>query len=226
MIIPEKYQPRLLTESEKEGYLNWSLNFFTTTDIMQNPSIDITLQLEVTQAYQIYQKIKDEHSTFFGFLLWHLVQIMPHHFYFQLRFINNDWYVIENPPIFVPVAIGGKKRFSQILLENVAKKTYSDFIKEYRNKLNQVRAGKEEKIEPEIYLLSCFIGNLPSLQFSGITLHWQKNFIEGHPRFYFGKRYWQSDQIFIPFAVKLHHATTDPFVLDLLIQDFQRQFDK
>lgn len=48
MIIPEKYQPRLITEAEKEGYLNWSLNFFTNPNILQNPYIDLTLQLDVT----------------------------------------------------------------------------------------------------------------------------------------------------------------------------------
>lgn len=224
MKIPDKYQPRLLAESEKEGYLNWSLNFFTTTDIYQNPSIDITLQLEVTKAYKIYQLIKDENSTFFAFLLWHLVKTISKHLYFNLRLVHNQWYVIENPPITVPVALGGKDRFGEMVLEDVNRLFLVDFIRQYRTKLNQIRAGKGQRPETTIFLLSCFIGNLPNLQFTGLTLHWQKSLIEGQPQFYFGKRYWQNDKLFIPFAIKLHHAVTDPFMLDLLIQDFQSQF--
>ncbi|BAQ66809.1 CatA-like O-acetyltransferase [Geminocystis sp. NIES-3709] len=221
MIIPPKYLPRLLTEDDKEGYLSWSLDFFTKTDILQNPTIDITLQLEVTEAYKIYETIRNEKSTFFAFLVWNLVKVLPNHFCFNLRLLQHDWYILDNPPIVIPVAVEGKQRFSEMLLENISQLSLNDFFDRYRSTLDNIRGGKGTRVEEINYLLSCFIGNLPNLRFTGLTLHWQKNFIEGQPLFYFGQRYWENDKLYIPLAVKLHHSITDPFVYNLLIQDFQ-----
>ena len=68
------------------------------------------------------------------------------------------------------------------------------------------------------------IGNLPNLQFTGLNLHWRQSHISAAPWFYFGKRYWQNDKLLIPFAVKLHHSCNDPFVLNLLMEDFNKRF--
>ncbi len=225
MVIPLKYEPKLLTEKEKEGYLNWSLDFFTNQDILQIPYVDITLQLEVTTAYQLYKSNPIKEATFFAFLLWNLAQILPQHPCFNLRLINNQWYKI-NPFFVIPVAINHKNRFSEMVLENVNKLSYVDFIKEYREKLNNSRKGEGERVNHETYLLSCFVGNLPNLQFTGLTLHYYRSTIIGQPMFYFGKRYEQNNQLYIPFAAKLHHATTDPFMLDLLLKDFKNQLEK
>ena len=119
---------------------------------------------------------------------------------------------------------GGKERFAEMILENISKLSYREFVQKYSVLLKTIREGKGKRPQSTTFLLSCPIGNLPNLQFTGLTLHWQKNVIEGQPMFYFGKRYWQQDKLYIPFAAKLHHAITDPFVLDLLIQDFQNQF--
>ncbi|MBL1209658.1 CatA-like O-acetyltransferase [Geminocystis sp. GBBB08] len=225
IIIPEKYQPRLLNEIDKEGYLNWSLDFFTKNDILQNPSIDLTIQLEVTKAYKIYESVKNKESTFFAFLIWNLVKILPNHFCFNLRLFENNWYILDNPPIVIPIAIGGKERFSEMVLEDVNQLSYNDFIRQYRWNLENIRKGEGKRVEAVTYLLSCFIGNLPNLRFTSLTLHWQKNLIEGQPMFYFGERYWKKEKLYIPLAVKLHHSVTDPFVYSLLIQDFQNQFN-
>lgn len=224
MLISEKYKPRLLTEKEKEGYFNWSLDFFTKKDVWQNPTIDLTLQLDVTNAYKIYEKVKNKESTFFAFLLWHLVTTLPKHFSFNLRLVEQDWYIIENPPVVIPVAVGGEERFKEIVLENVVNSNYDDFISKYRLQLNLIRQGGGKRVNDLTFLLSYFVGNLPNLRFTGLTLHWQKNYIEGQPMFYFGQRYWQNNQLYIPLAVKLHHSVTDPFVYDLLIHDFLDNF--
>ncbi|OUL21799.1 CatA-like O-acetyltransferase [Nostoc sp. 106C] len=225
MIIPNQYQSRLLDDKAKEGYLNWSLDFFTDPNVIQVPCVDITIQLDVTDAYKMYQTNPIKGATFFSFLTWHLVQSLKNHFCFNLRLIKNQWFILDNPPVMIPVAVGGQERFSEMLLENVSQTSYQDFIIQYRQKLDQIRNGKGERAKVETFLLSYFIGNLPNLQFTGLTLHWRSSEIIGHPYFYFGKRYWQNDQLFIPFAAKLHHACNDPFVLDLLIQDFKERFN-
>ncbi|MEH1962459.1 MAG: CatA-like O-acetyltransferase [Nostoc sp.] len=224
MIISIKYQPRLLDDKAKEGYLNWSLDFFTDPNAIQVPCIDLTIQLEVTNAYKMYQSNPQEGATFFSFLIWHLVQTLKNHFSFNLRLIENQWYILDNPPVIIPVAVGGQDRFWEMLLENISQMSYPEFISQYRQKLERIRKGKGQRVEPEIFSLSCGLGNLPNLQFTGLTLNWRRDEIIGQPYFYFGKRYWQNNQLFIPFAAKLHHACNDPFVFDLLIQDFQQRF--
>ncbi|MBN3926022.1 CatA-like O-acetyltransferase [Nostoc sp. NMS4] len=224
MIIPIKYQPRLLDDKAKEGYLNWSLDFFTDANVIQVPCIDLTIQLEVTDAYKMYQSNPQEGATFFSFLIWHLVQTLKNHFSFHLRLIENQWYILDNPPVTIPVAVGGQDRFWEMLLENISQMSYPEFISQYRQKLELIRKGKGQRVEVETFSLSCCFGNLPNLQFTGLTLNWRRDEIIGQPYFYFGKRYWQNNQLFIPFAAQLHHACNDPFVFDLLIQDFQQRF--
>jgi chloramphenicol O-acetyltransferase type A len=224
MIIDDKYQPRLLDGEVKEGYLNWSLNFFTDPGAIQSPYVDITIQLNVTDAYKFYKLDITEGETFFCFLIWNLIQTLKNHFYFNLRFIQNQWFILENPPVVVPVAVGGKQRFCEILLESASQIGYREFVTQYRYKLNEARSGRGKKVKSEDFLLSCFLGNLPNLQFTGLTLHWRHSEIVGQPYFYFGKRYWQNDTLFIPFSAKLNYACNDPFVLDLLIQDFNKRF--
>jgi chloramphenicol O-acetyltransferase len=221
--IFKKYELEILTEESKEGYLNWSLDFFTNPNILQVPYIDMTIQLEVTQAYKIYQANLREGSTFFAFLLWHFARVLSEHPSFNLRLFQDQWYLIHNPPFVVPVAVGGKDRFWEMVLENVSKFSYFQFIEYYRQQLNQVRAGFGTRVDSTTFYFSCLMGNLPNLQFTGLTLHWQTGTIQGQPMFYFGKRYKLKNKLYIPFAAKLHHANTDPFVLDLLLQDFQNQ---
>jgi chloramphenicol O-acetyltransferase len=220
-----KYQLEILTEKRKEGYLNWSLDFFTNSDVLQVPYIDITIQLEVTQAYAIYQTKSKEGSTFFAFLLWHFAQVLPRHPDFNFRLWQNQWYLVHNPPFVVPVAVGGKARFWEMVLENVRHLAYAQFVSYYRQQLNTIKEGFGSRADEMTFQISCLMGNLPNLQFTGLTLHWQQGSIIGQPMFYFGKRYWQENKLYIPFAAKLHHATTDPLVFDLLLQDFQNQIE-
>lgn len=222
MPIPSKYQPRVLDEKTKEGYLNWSLDFFTNVNVIQSPYLNITIQLDVTDAYKIYKQTPVEGATFFSFLTWHLVQTFKNNFCFNLRLFEGQWFILDNPPVLTPVAVGGKDRFCEMTLENVSQISYESFIGQYRQKLDGIRQGERPKLD--CFAVCCMVGNLPNLQFTGFTLHWRQREIVGQPFFYFGKRYWQSDRLLIPFVARLHHACTDPFVLDLLLQDFQKRF--
>lgn len=224
MLIPDKYEPELLSPEYKSGYFNWSLDFFTDTNVLQVPYLDITIQLDVTDAYAIYQACKVEGATFFAFLLWHLAQTLKAHLSFNLRWVDKNWYILNNPPVVVPVAVGGKKRFWGTELENVAKISYADFVSVYRYKIDLARSCQSKPLDPLDFSLGYFIGNLSNLQFTGLTLQWRQDGMIGQPFIYFGKRYVSGNRLMIPLAVKLHHACADPLVLDLLLQDFQSRF--
>jgi chloramphenicol O-acetyltransferase type A len=224
MIIPERYQPERLKPELREGWREWALEFFTEEGVTQSPYIDITLQLDVTAAYAGYQNQRVEGATFFAFLLWHLAQTLARYPDFNLRRVDGEWYQLHNPPIFVPVAVGGNIRFQEMVLEDVYRRAYSDFIAHYSASLHQARQGlASQKETSRYYYLAHMIGNLPTLQFSALTLHWREG-IAGHTLFYFGKRYWNGGKLMIPLAAKLHHACTDPFMLDAVIQDFSARF--
>jgi chloramphenicol O-acetyltransferase type A len=224
MMIPEHFRPELLRSELRKGWREWALDFFTEEDVAQSPYVDITLQLDVTAAYAWYRNQGVEGASFFAFLLWHLAQTLMRHPDFNLRRVDGEWYQLHNPPIFVPVAVGGSIRFQEMVLEDVYQRDYTDFIAYYADALRRAREGRTSHEETSRYFyLGHLIGNLPTLQFSALTLHWRAG-IAGHTAFYFGKRYWVGEKLTIPFAAKLHHACTDPFTLDLLLQDFLSWF--
>ena len=224
MSIPAKYEPELIDAQTKQGWLNWSLDFFTDPNILQVPYLDITIQLDVTEAYAAYKANPVPGATFFAFLLWHLAQTLVAHPSFNMRFIENQWYILKNPPILIPVAIGGKERFWEVILENISTISYEEFVTQYRLKVDQARNGQGSRSDLQSFCLSHFLGNLPNLQFTGLTLQWRRDGMVGQPMFYFGKRYEKGSSLLIPFAAKLHHACADPFVLDLLLRDFKKRF--
>lgn len=88
MPIPAKYEPELMDSRSKEGWFEWSLDFFTDPNVLQVPYLDLTIQLDVTEAYAIYQDYKVDGSTFFAFLLWHLAQTLHSHTSFKMRTVK------------------------------------------------------------------------------------------------------------------------------------------
>ena len=73
----------------------------------------------------------------------------------------------------------------------------------------------------EVFRYAQFISNL---RFSGLTPHWRPDQKVGQSYFYFGQRYQQGDRLLIPLAAKLHHACTDPLMLNELLSDFANCF--
>ena len=106
--IPASYLPQPIDPAALPGWLGWSLPFFSEP-VLQNPHSDLTLQLDVCNAFAQYQgrSQEGEQASFFAFLVWHLAQTLAQHPSFNLRHVQGGWYVLRNPPIFIPVAVGG-----------------------------------------------------------------------------------------------------------------------
>jgi chloramphenicol O-acetyltransferase len=220
------YDPEPLSTDQRAGWFDWSLDFFTDPKLLQIPYVDITLQLDVTDAYQRYQAWELNQASFFSFLMWHLMQAINKHPSFKLRKVRGEWYFIHNPPIVVPVAVGGQQRFFEVVIENTMKLSLPDFCAQFHSAVQLARAGQGHRATAEQFFFSTFIGNLPNLQFTGLTLHYRREVIDGQTLFYFGKRYTINERLYIPLAAKLHHATTDPFVLSELIATWQQLMRK
>ena len=226
-MIPERYKPEQVSPEQQGSWLSWSLGFFTEP-VLQNPYLDVTLQQDVTAAYAAYQASKDEFAgqgTFFAYLVWHLAQTLAAHPSMNLRWIDGHWYLLRNPSIFIPVAIGGKERFRGMVLDDVYQQSYPDFVDNYARQLQQARQPEVRQNDTsEVFRYAQFMGNLPYLRFSGLTLHWRPDQMVGQSYFYFGQRCRDGDRLMIPLAAKLHHACTDPLMLNELLSDFAKRF--
>ena len=226
-MIPERYKPERVDPEQLGAWLSWSLGFFTEP-VLQNPYLDVTLQHDVTAAHAAYQASKGEfgeRGTFFAYLVWQLAQTLAAHPSMNLRWVDGSWYLLRNPPIFIPVAIGGKERFRGMALDDVYQQRYPEFLDNYLHQLQQARQSEVKQASTsEVFRYAQFIGNLPYLRFSALTLHWRPDQMVGQSYFYFGQRYPQQDRLMIPLAAKLHHACTDPLMLNELLNDFANRF--
>ena len=221
----ERYRPELVDPETMGEWLRWSLDFFTQP-VLQMPYLDITLQLDVTTEYQRYQAEKSgAGASFFAFMLWHLAQTLAAEPSANLRLIDGKWYRLHNPPIFVPVALGGEARFGSLVLDDVYRQDYPEFLDNYQQRLAAVRAKRgEEPMSDLVFRCAHFIGNLPYLRFTGLNLHWRADQMVGQSCFYFGQRYAEGARLMQPLAAKLHHACMDPLILNNLITAFKQRF--
>lgn len=267
--IPAAYGPEPIDPAALPGWLGWSLGFFSEP-VLQNPHVDMTLQLDITRAWACYQQqplahlppplsppapsprpaptqppeadeaggTGAERVSFFAFFVWHLAQTLARHPSFNLRCVGGQWYVLRNPPIFVPVAVGGDVRFRSLLLEDVYQQDLPTFLAQYRQQLALARSpGGTPPLAESAFGIAHFMGNLPQLRFSGLTLHWRADQSTGQSSFYVGQRYEEGEEgkegkggkggkrMLMPLAVRLHHSCTDPLVLNELMADFNRRFE-
>ena len=226
MEIPEllsRYGGRKLDLDKLTTYEQWSLPFFHQQEYVREPYLQLTLQLDITEALAHYRATCKEvpGATFTSYLMWHLSQTTRRHPCFRYRVLDGEWYIFDNLPIFTPVAIGGDARFSETLLEEVMDRPVNEFFAHYQEQLHEARTRTTFQPLPHlIWGTALFVGNLPNLQFSGFTLHTSATQM-GRPFFYFGKRYEQADKTFIPLLVTFDHANLDPFVLSAFMEDFE-----
>ncbi|NLR93292.1 CatA-like O-acetyltransferase [Flammeovirga agarivorans] len=225
--ILEKFGGKKIDFSKISSYEQWSLNFFHNKEIVREPNLQMTLQVDVTKGMDYYKNTlkKMQGASFTGFLMWALVQNMKKHPYFNYRMIEGEWYSFDNLPVFSPIAVGGDTRFTEILVENPAFSTLEEFFVNYRKcvdrAFNKVGDGNFEPLPPIVWATAHFIGNLPNLQFTGFQLH-ASALDSARPFFYFGKRYQQGEKWFIPLSVTFDHSNLDPFVLSAFMEDLDK----
>ena len=210
-----------LDRSKLCNYERWAQDFFTDPKSIQNPYLDITLQLDITSARQHYEAQPE--STFTAFLYFYLIQALKKHPEFFYRLIDNQWILIKNPPLFFPIARHSKKdRFYEAIIPDIFQLSWKEFSQRYQTEIEKSK-NDPQLIATDVFNYSLFIGNLPNLQITGLTLHVNNN-LSCQPYFYFGKRYQNEKKHMVSLCIKFHHSSVDPFIIDLLIQDFQKQF--
>ncbi|BDD01682.1 CatA-like O-acetyltransferase [Persicobacter psychrovividus] len=221
--VIELFDGKKINPDELSSYENWAMDFFHKEENVREPYLQMTLQLDISAAYDVYQRLYKQlpDATFTAYLMWNLSQTCNNHPAFLYRKIGNDWYQFKKLPIFCPIAVGGNARFTEILLENSQEQSLAAFFVHYKQSLQAVADRKQFiPIAPLVWSVALFIGNLPNLQFTGFTLHTPTK-KSGRPYFYFGKRYESEGKKWIPMLLTFDHSNLDPFVISPFIAEFE-----
>jgi len=221
IVSPVDFELQPLDCNNLSTYECWAQNFFNDPECIQDPYLDITLQLDITAARNRYEAQGE--GTFTAFLYYHLIHALKNHPEFFYRFIGEQWVQITNPALFYPIARNDRKnRFHEAFIPNIFQLSWSEFSEIYRTELDCSKRTPR-LLGENLFVYTLFIGNLPNLQVTGLTLHTNNRYC-AQPYFYFGKRYQHESRLFVSLSIKFHHSTVDPYIIDLLMQDFQRAF--
>ena len=220
----ERYEGRPLDIENLSTFEKWALDYFENPKNISDPTLEITLELDITAANDAYRKrhASTEGSSFTAYLTYTLFKTLGEHYSFKCRFFDNKWYIFDNPPLIFPVATGGSERFSDVLIENVHTMDWSEFCNTYRKKVDKARADNAafEQMSDGVWYTGYFIGNLPNLRFTGMKVH-EAASKTGSPFFYFGKRFERDGKLFVSLYAMMDHRIADFYVLGKLIEDFE-----
>jgi chloramphenicol O-acetyltransferase type A len=222
MNLFERYEVIPLVKTELAGkYQPWALDYFTNPELVPVPYVDITVQLDISIAVAIWQeKLSKGEGTFTAWLTWNLIQSLKEFACFQWRYIDGQWFEVQNPPLFSPIAIDRADRFVNLVLDNPVKMTWPEFAQTWIELKQAIQSGTTfEKTDAAVFGFSHFIGNLPHLHFTSLSLHQSDSFCQHF--FYFGARRCDPQGVtLMPLAAKLHHSSGDPYVFDLLLKNY------
>lgn len=212
--VNSEYGQNLLTQLQAkiidpESDVFWTSWHKLAADGFLNPSgngyLNLSQHLDVHHGYKSYSKWKRENpeqeSTFFGFLLWHLIKTLkrPERVFkaFHFRKIATNWYIINNPTIIIPVFMLSGDDIKDAIIPNVYQiETLSQWMDIYIQTVKQTRSGSTHRVSPYIYSLSHLFGNLPNQPFESFHLHWFPGTWVGNISLYFGKRYFPGTRFF------------------------------
>ena len=221
----DRYDGVLLDQEALSSYEKFALTLFHNKDVIADPNLEVTVQLDITDAARVYKDRmqKSSGATMTAYLSWCLIRAMKKHACFSFRRVGEQWYRFENLPLFFPVAVGGKERFGEVLLEGVCRQTWPEFCKSYRDGVDAILNMQRpyEPIPLDTWHIAHFIGNLPNIQFTHLSLHRSSIHI-GRPAFYFGKRYSIGDRTYIPIYIQFDHSNLDPYIVGLFLEDFEK----
>ena len=222
MNLFERYEVIPLKLDEHVGeYQAWALDYFTNPDLVPVPYIDITVQIDISPAVTTWQeKLSRLKGTLTAWLTWNLLQSLKEFSCFQWRYINDQWFEVENPPLFCPIAVDRADRFVNLVLEHPFQMTWQEFAEAWIDLKQRMQQEGSFKIkDTSVFGLAQFIGNLPNLHFTSLTLHQPASFCQHY--FYFGARKRDAQgSTMMPLAAKLHHSSCDPYIFDLLLENY------
>jgi chloramphenicol O-acetyltransferase len=224
IVIPDEYQADVINLDDIDSpYVKWALKFFTDKKEISDPYLSITLDLDITPAYAAFNK-KRMGASFTAVMMYALMRSIGEIDCFLYRYFGGQWCILRNPPLMMPVAVGGAQRFVEVVFPDVLLMEWADFANAYNRELQNIKTIENytPASNENTFKLSQFIGNLPKMRFSGFKLHAAREIVQNI--FYFGERHRSSNNnLMVPFAMNLHHANADPLVGQALVETFQEK---
>jgi chloramphenicol O-acetyltransferase type A len=223
--VLSRFEGMPLDEQALSSYESWALGHFHNRAEVTNPHLEVTLQLELTAAEAAFRSTRAglPGASLTAYLYWRLLAALNLHPCFTWRRLEGRWYAFNNLPLYFPVAVGGRERFNDVLLESPFGLDWPVFCRRYHEAVSRALQLRIpfDPVGSAVWDIAIFIGNLPKLQFTAFSIHTQSA-STGRPAFYFGKRYRIGGSLYMPLYVQFDHANTDPYVLNLFLEDYQR----
>lgn len=214
-----KFNGREVRLDSYSGYQRWALDFFHNTDLIVNPNIGITLQIDISVIESRFlQESSGTASSFTAYLTYRFFRAIQEWRELRFRYLQGKWYEFDSIPLFFPINVPEPERFRNVLIESASSMSWDQFLKCYQLSVSRAKQSSwfENQIDPMIYEIAVFIGNLPHLRFTSLTPN-QRTLGTGSPFLYFGQRYRLEKKLFMPLYFGGHHATFDPVVLQHLL---------
>ncbi|NKC15160.1 MAG: hypothetical protein GKR94_24105 [Gammaproteobacteria bacterium] len=217
-----RYQGVKLTRNEISQYQHWARSYFHNEAYVVNPYLSMTLTLELDRDRRVYEASfqHEPGASFQGYLVWNLVKALRQEWTFSTRVIEGNWYLFNNLPVHMPLAVGGDLRFKDVILENVISMDWKTFSQCYRQAID-TPTNEIGTLDQLVWAISIFIGNLPNLNFTSFQIH-RGTVKTGRPLFYFGQRQQDDSRYSAPLSISFDHANADPYVLDRLLRNYHR----
>jgi chloramphenicol O-acetyltransferase type A len=215
------YKGQILDLDILSRYDQASMSYFIDRNSVRQPRVNITMALDITNAYNAFQERARKRDTFTSYLTWGLLASVRLHPHFSWRNLAGKWYAFNDLPVFIPVATGlSDNRLASVIINHVCEMDWDTFSEKYQYEIENACHGWINPFADILHWSVYYIvGNLPSIAFTSLTFH-ESGIETARPIFYFGRRYESQNKLFIPFAIQFHHATLDPILIDAFLADF------
>jgi chloramphenicol O-acetyltransferase type A len=190
--------------------------FFKNFD---DPYFGLTCHIDVTN---LYRYCKENKVSFSFACLFYAMKAANEITEFRLRIVNDE--VVEFDSIEIgSTFLNDDNSFFFGLFQNEA--TVFDFDAKGKEIVHKFKTDKIfEEHWDKIDLI--FGSTIPWISFTAIKHAKNKEREKsGIPKFVFGKRVQQNDQLLLPFSIEVHHALMDGFHVGQLVEKLQQKID-
>ena len=203
----------------------WRRTTYEVFDFRQstNPAIDVTIQLDITEARADYARRYSsmDGASFNLYLYWRLLQSLYAIPEFNQRQVQGHWVQFDNLPFHCAVDLGSH-RVRLVVLEDVKGCTFQMFCQKFHASVEKQRRTPDDFNMPDdipldVLPICHYITVLPELEF---TAYHASNRFWPHFCYVLGKRYEQDGLLKTPFYMRAHHAPCNPYFMSMLVRYF------
>ncbi|MBA2650690.1 MAG: hypothetical protein H0U73_00260 [Tatlockia sp.] len=219
-----RFKGKLINGKKSTNYQRFSLWAFTDPTRISDPRVQVTMQLDITDLYAVYEKYykETEGATFTAYMKWVLIKAMKNT-PFNWRFINNQWYEFDNLPLEAAVFLkdgDGEQRV--FFLYDVDESTWPEFSLKHSAISNiNLKDSLDDLQELPLYTFChAIVGvHFPRMTAYSTTAKAREEYTH-QPWMVFGTRYTQEGRLYLPFYLSFSHASLIPGLAERFIRKF------